>query len=69
MVCCTLGSPREGSLKDIGYGCLVSNPWHSNLIGMGFDLDVGNLKTVSGDSNVQQNLRTTGLGINEKKSG
>lgn len=34
---------------------------------MGFDLDVGNLKTVSGDSNVQQNLRTTGLGINEKK--
>lgn len=52
MVYCTLGSPREGSLKDIGYGCLVSNPRHSNLIGMGFDLDVGNLKTVSGDSNV-----------------
>ena len=30
-------------------------------------LNPGYLKTVSGDSSAQQNLRTTELGMNEKK--
>lgn len=30
-------------------------------------LNPGNLKTVSGDSSAQQNLRTTELGISEKR--
>lgn len=63
----TLGSPREGSLKDTEYWYLASTPSHFDLIGKVFDLDIGNFKTTPGDSDVRWNLRTTGLDINGKK--